>query len=132
MEAHQDMNRESEKMLACKIWAVVGANQDPQKYGNMIYRRLKDRGYRVYAVNPNYQTVDGDKCYENLASLPETPEVLDMVVSPKYGIAAIEEAAGLGIKNIWLQPGAYNDELLGIIAKRGLNAVQACVLVALG
>ena len=126
------MDRQAEMMLDKKIWAVVGANQDPQKYGNMIYRKLKQRGYRVYPVNPNYETVDGDKCYENLTSLPEVPEVLDMVVSPKYGMAVIDEAAALGINNIWLQPGAYNNELMDLIAKRGLTPVQACVLVALG
>lgn len=52
-----------EKMLEKKIWAVVGANQDPEKYGNMIYRKLKTRGYDVYAVNPMYETVEGDKCF---------------------------------------------------------------------
>lgn len=119
-------------MLGKKIWAVVGANQDRQKYGNMIYRKLKQRGYRVYPVNPNYETVEGDKCYQNLTSLPEMPEVIDMVVSPKFGMAVIEEAAALGIKNIWLQPGAYNDELMNLIAAKGLKAIQACVLVALG
>lgn len=51
-----------------------------------------------------------------------------MVVSPKRGKAIIEEAAELGIKNIWLQPGAFDDELLELINDKGLNTVQACVL----
>ncbi|MBN1624851.1 MAG: CoA-binding protein, partial [Clostridia bacterium] len=59
-----------EKMLEKKTWAVVGANTDPEKYGNMIYRKLKSRGYRVYAVNPVYKEIDGDECYSNLSSLP--------------------------------------------------------------
>lgn len=119
-----------EMMMEKKIWAVVGANDDPDKFGYKIYKRLKDKGYRVYPVNPNYSTVDGDTCFENLSSLPEKPEVIDMVVSPKRGTAIIKEAAQLGIKNIWLQPGTYNDELLALIEEKGLTAVQACVLVA--
>lgn len=118
-------------MLERKVWAVVGANQDPDKYGNMIYKKLRSRGYTVYPVNPNYETVEGDKCYKDLNSLPETPEVIDMVVSPKRGMPVIEEAAKLGVRNIWLQPGTYNDELLELVKTKGLNAVQACVLVAL-
>lgn len=118
-------------MLEKKIWAVVGANQDTEKYGNMIYRKLKTRGYQVYAVNPMYDTVDGDKCYKNLSELPVKPEVIDMVVSPKRGKAVIEEAAKLGIKYVWLQPGTFNDELLSMIDELGLISVQACVLVAL-
>ncbi|HHY83847.1 MAG TPA: CoA-binding protein, partial [Clostridiales bacterium] len=93
-----------ETMLEKNVWAVVGAHTDPDKYGNKIYRMLKSRGYRVYPVNPKYSSIDGDQCYKDLASLPETPDVIDMVVSPKIGKSVIEEAAQLGINNIWLQP----------------------------
>jgi len=119
-----------EKMLEKKVWAVIGANQDRQKYGNMIYRKLKEKGYEVYAVNPMYDSVEGDICYKDLSSLPKVPEVLDMVVSPKRGRPVLEEAAKLGIKYIWLQPGTFDDDLLKKIDELGLEAVQACVLVA--
>lgn len=82
------------------------------------------------AVNPMYDTVEGDKCYKDLSTLPKVPEVLDMVVSPKRGKPFLEEAARLGIRYIWLQPGTYDDELLKKIEELGLEAVQACVLVA--
>lgn len=121
-----------ETMLEKKIWAVVGANQDPEKFGNIIYHKLKTRGYEVYAVNPMYDNIEGDKCYKDLSSLPVIPEVIDMVVSPKRGKVIIEEAAKLGIKYIWLQPGTHNAELLNRINELGLHSVQACVLVALG
>ncbi len=120
-----------EMMLDRKVWAVVGANENPEKYGNMIYRKLRAKGYEVYPVNPNYETVEGDKCYKDLSSLPKKPDVIDMVVSPKRGIPVIKEAAELGIKNIWLQPGTHNEELMDLIDKNGLTAVKACVLVAL-
>ena len=121
-----------QSMLEKKIWAVIGANNDPDKFGNIIYKRLKSEGYTVYPVNPMYDNVEGDKCYPDLTSLPEKPEVLDMVVSPKRGKAFIEEAARLGIKNIWLQPGTYDQELLKLIEEKQLVGLQACVLVALG
>jgi len=120
-----------EIMLAKKIWAVVGANQDQAKYGNMIYRKLKSKGYEVYAVNPQYDSIEGDSCYSALSALPVVPEVIDMVVSPKRGRPVIEEAARLGIKYVWLQPGTYDEELLKQIEDLGLQQVQACVLVAL-
>jgi predicted CoA-binding protein len=120
-----------EMMLEKKVWAVVGANEDPGKYGNMIFRKLLSRGYEVYPVNPKYESVEGRKCYPDLSSLPEKPEVIDMVVSPKRGRPIVEEAARLGIENIWLQPGTHDDELMELIESKGLTAVQACVLVAL-
>ena len=120
-----------EEMLKKKVWAVIGANSNPEKYGNMIYKKLKNYGYTVYPVNPNFEEIEGDKCYKNLSSLPETPEVIDMVVSPKRGKEVIEEAAKVGVKYVWLQPGTYDNTIMDLIKEKGLNAVQACVLVAL-
>lgn len=121
-----------EIMMEKKVWAVVGANQDPDKYGNKIFKTLLSRGYRVYPVNPIYEEVEGVKCYKDLSSLPEVPEVIDMVVSPKRGKAVLEEAARLGIKYVWLQPGTYDDEIMELIENNGLIAVKACILVAMG
>lgn len=120
-----------EQMLEKKIWAVVGANEDPEKYGNRIFRKLLSRGYKVYPVNPKYETIEGVPCYKDLSSIPEKPEVIDMVVSPKRGRPILEEAAQLGIRNIWFQPGTYDDELLEFAKSKGLTYVLACVLVAL-
>jgi len=53
------------------------------------------------------------------------------VVSPKKGKAFMEEAAALGIKNIWLQPGTCNREILELLKEKQLTGLQACVLVAL-
>ncbi len=119
-----------ELMLEKKVWVVVGANQNPEKYGNMIYKKLKSRGYEVFAVNPLYDTVEGNTCYKDLSSLPKVPDVIDMVVTPKRAKPIIEEAVKLGIKYIWFQPGTYDDEVLELAKNRGLEAVQACVLVA--
>ena len=118
-------------MLSKKVWAVAGANQDPEKFGNKIYCRLKDKGYKVYAVNPIYEKVGADTCYKNLSSLPEIPEVIDIVVTSKRAKPIIEEAAKLGIKYIWFQPNTYDQELLNFVNELGLTYVQDCVLVSL-
>ena len=120
-----------EKMLEKKTWAVIGANDDPEKFGNRIYKKLLSRGYTVYPVNPKYESLEGNPCYRELSSLPQKPEVIDMVVSPKRGRPILEEAARLGIEYIWFQPGTYDDELLEFTKAKGLKYVLACVLVAL-
>ncbi len=129
------MNKYAEiksSMLEKKIWAVIGATNNPDKFGNKIYKRLKAEGYSVYPVNPIYEDIGGDKCYPDLTALPERPEVLNMVVSPKKGKEFVEEAAQLGIENIWLQPGTSDPEILALIKEKGLTAIQACVLETLG
>jgi uncharacterized protein len=72
-----------ESMLEKKIWAVIGANNDPDKFGNIIYKRLKSEGYTVYPVNPMYEEVEGDPCYPDLESLPL--QVLQPSSWLKYG-----------------------------------------------
>ena len=59
------------------------------------------------------------------------PEVVDFVVNPKIGIGIVKECAQLGIENIWLQPGTVSEEILEFAKEKGINAVEACVLVAL-
>ncbi|MCQ1528895.1 CoA-binding protein [Lutispora saccharofermentans] len=117
-------------MLEKKVWAVIGANQNPEKFGWKIYKRLKDKGYEVYPLNPAYETIDGDICYKSLSSMPKVPEVINMVVAPERGKPYIEEAAKLGVKYLWFQPGTFDKEILALVKELGMEALQACVLVA--
>ncbi len=118
-----------EQAMERNIWAVVGATENKDKFGYKIFRRLKQMGYKVYPVNPNYDSLEGEKCYPNLSSLPEVPEVVNMVVAPKHGIKVVEEAGNLGIKYLWLQPGTVSDELLKLAEEKGIETIQACILV---
>lgn len=122
----------SQEMLQKGTWAVVGASTNKDKFGYKLYKKLKDHGYQVYPVNPGYDTIDGDKCYHSLSDLPETPDVIDMVVNPRIGMGIVEEAARLGINYIWLQPGTHNEDIVKSIEEKGMKYVKDCVLVALG
>jgi len=119
------------ELLKLKTWAVVGASENKEKYGCKILKKLKDSGYNVLSVNPNYEMVLGEKCYPDLLSLPQKPDVVNIVVSPKHGMKTIAEAAELGIKYIWLQPGTFNQELLDLANEKEVETIQACVLVEL-
>lgn len=118
-----------EQAMEKNIWVVVGATENKDKFGYKIFKKLKQMGYRVYPVNPNYDFLEGEKCYPNLSSLPEVPEVVNMVVAPKHGIKVVEEAANLGVKYLWLQPGTVSDELLKLAEEKGIKTIQACILV---
>jgi len=89
-----------------KVWALVGATNDSSKYGNIIFKNMRAAGYTVYPVNPRAITVEGEKAYPDLASLPEKPAVVDIVIPPSLVSPILDEAAKLGIKTVWLQPGA--------------------------
>jgi len=110
--------------------AVVGVSASRRKFGNAIYQELKDRGKKVFAINPKTDTVDGDPCYPNLTSLPEKPEGALLVIPPAATLAVIREAASLGIERIWLQQGAESSEGEALCAELGLKVVSGeCIFM---
>lgn len=131
IQGMENVRTTAETLIHSKRWAVIGANDNPEKYGNIIYKRLKAEGREVYPVNPLYKSVDGDPCYPDLSSLPAKPEVVNMVVTPKRGYAVVDEAEQLGISHIWFQPGTHDDALLSYTEEKGMTALTACVLVAM-
>lgn len=110
--------------------AVVGATDDQHKYGSVIYRDLKHKGFEVYPVNPNRATVDGDTAYESLADLPEAPTIVNVVVPPKTTLRVLESARELGLWNVWIQPGAESPEVLTYLQENDFNYLaNACIMV---
>ena len=110
--------------------AVVGATDNPTKYGSVIYRDLKRKGYSVYPVNPNRTEVDGDKAYPSLDKLPKSPTIVNIVVPPRVTIRILKTSLELGLDNIWLQPGAESPESLAFLQEHGFNYLaNACIMV---
>jgi uncharacterized protein len=110
--------------------AVVGATDSPGKYGNIIYRDLKHKGYRVFPVNPKRKTVDGDAAYATLAAIPEKPDIVDLVVPPEVTLAVLKNCLALALMNVWLQPGTENLEVMRYLETHPFNYLaKACIMV---
>ena len=93
--------------LASKRVAVTGVSRN-QKGGhgsNAVYRRLRDRGYEVFAVNPNADEVEGDRCYAALSSIPGGVDGVVIGTRPERAEATMRECADLGIKRVWMHRG---------------------------
>jgi predicted CoA-binding protein len=113
-----------------RTWAVVGASQDRSKYGNRVFRSLRDAGYIVYPVNPRGGKLEGTQVYPSLAELPEPPEVVDMVVPPPVTEKVVEEAHRSGLTRIWMQPGAESEAAIAYCHEHGIEVVHdACAMV---
>lgn len=114
-----------------RTWAVVGASDNRAKFGNRMYRVLRERGYTVYPVNPTLATVEGDPAYPDIASLPEGVEVLDIVIPPGRVPPVLDQAKAAGITRIWLQPGAESPEVIAHAAALGLDVIAGgpCAMV---
>lgn len=110
--------------------AVVGATDTPGKYGGVIYRDLKGKGYLVFAVNPGLATVDGDPCYDDLAGLPEPPTIVCIVVPPTVTIEVVRACRDLGLTRVWIQPGAADAAVRSFVEENGFTAmIDACIML---
>ena len=88
--------------LAQKKIAVVGVSDKRETGCNSNYKKFKDAGYQVYAVNPHISTYDGASCYPDLKSLPEVPEAVFILTNPKVTDQIVQQCVDLGVKHVWM------------------------------
>jgi predicted CoA-binding protein len=94
------------EFLANKRVAVTGVSREPKSHGgNIVYARLRERGYEVFAVNPNADEVEGDPCFHNLRSIPGGVDAVVIATTPEVAEETMHECADLGIKNVWMHRG---------------------------
>ncbi len=105
-----------------KCWAVVGVTANREKFGYRVYKALLAK-LKVYPVNAKYAEIDGVKCYASLSQLPELPDVVDIITPPKVTLEIVKECSALGIKKVWMQPGAESEEALEYCRQHGIEAV---------
>jgi hypothetical protein len=116
--------------LQAKVYAVVGVSTNREKYGFKVLQDLKEGGYTVYPVNPLYEDIYGDKCYHDLASLPEKPDVVEFVCPPGVTEKIVQELPSLGIDKAWMQPGAESPEAITYCVEHGIETLHdICIMV---
>lgn len=112
-----------------KTFAVLGVNQDPESYANLILKKLRAKSKIAYPINPKYPSLFEETVYPRLEDTPTLCDVVVFVVNPHIGIRYLQTIKDLGIKAIWLQPGTISDELLLKAKELEIDVVEACVLV---
>lgn len=98
-----DIRQAAEQFLANKRIAVTGVSRDPSSHGgNVVYQRLRERGYEVFAVNPNADTVEGDPAYVDLKSIPGGVDAVVIATRPSIAEQTMRECVELGINQVWM------------------------------
>jgi uncharacterized protein len=89
--------------LARKRIAVTGVSRQADGHGsNAVYKRLRERGYEVFAVNPNAESVEGDMSYPTLSSIPGGVEAVVIATRPDRAPDTVRECEQLGIDQVWM------------------------------
>lgn len=129
-----DLDQRIDAFLDGSPHAVIGASTNRDKYGNKVLRVYQQNDRPVFPVNPRAEEIEGLKAYPDLKSLPQKPHGISVITPPEITRSIVEEAAKLGIKHIWMQPGAEfeNAEQRGEELGVSIIAGNACALVVMG
>ena len=112
-------------LRAAKSVAIVGASDNATRASYFVGTYLQQSSpYRLYFVNPNAETILGERAYPDLASLPEVPDIVDVFRKPADIPAVIDEALAIGAPTVWVQLGIWNEEAARHGEKEGLTVVM--------
>jgi predicted CoA-binding protein len=116
------------EFLSHKRIAVTGVSRNPQDHGaNIVYKRFRERGFEVFAVNPNAEEVEGDRCYHDLASIPGGVEAVVIATRPEIAEDTMRECVALGIKHVWMHRGPGAGSVSKLAADYGRRSGLAVI-----
>ncbi len=124
-----DVKQAAAAFLAQKRIAVTGVSRTAAGHGgNTVYRRLRERGYEVFAVNPNAEQVEGDRCFPDLAAIPGGVDAVVIATRPEAAEATARECAELGIHHVWMHrafgQGSVCDEATAYGRENGMTVID--------
>jgi predicted CoA-binding protein len=115
-----------------KTVAIVGASNDRHKFGNKALRAFHAEGHTVVPINPHEAQVEGIKAYASVLDVPGPIDMATVYVHPDIATGLLAEFEQKQIPEIWINPGAEDDELMAEASRRGLNVIYACSIVGIG
>lgn len=119
--------------LSAPAFAVVGASDDPTKYGHKVFMNYLRHDMKAYPVNPRCDQIGGSQVYKRLSELPEPVESISIITPPVVTDKVVDDAIACGVKNIWMQPGAESQTAIDKAEKAGISVIYGgpCVLIEL-
>src|SRR5215218_5922476 len=119
-----------DRMMKARRVAVVGMSDDPTRPSHGIAGYLAAHGYEVIPVNPNHDSINGQRCFKNLADVPGEIDLVNVFRRPQFCADVTREAIAKGAKGVWLQAGIRNEDAQRLAEDAGVDFVQdRCIMV---
>jgi len=119
----------ADEFLAQHRIAVAGVSRDSKQSANLIYRRLRDTGHEVFAVNPNADSVEGDRCYESVRAIPDGVDGVVVVTAPSVAVDVVSDCAAANVPRVWLHrafgEGSSSEEAVKLCRDGGISVIPA-------
>ncbi len=121
---------EIQNFIKNKKIAVVGVSPNGKKFGNIVFNTLKKRGYETFPVHPTADTIEENKVYNSLTTLPENIKCAVICVQPEASIPVVAEAIKKEMKSLWFQQGADFSAAIEMARNAGIETVsKKCILM---
>ncbi|MGB3346144.1 MAG: CoA-binding protein [Candidatus Humimicrobiia bacterium] len=118
------------KKDSMKTVAVVGVSKDEKKFGFRVFKDMIKKGQKVYGINPKADFILGQKIFSKIQDIPEKPDLVITVVSPKVTEKIVDECISLSIKEIWMQPGSESEKAIEKAESNGISVIHdACIII---
>ena len=94
-----------------KSVALIGASNNPAKYGWIILANIIANGYtgRIYPINPREDKIWGLRVYRSISDVPEEVDLVDISRPAKAVPAHVEECAENNVKSAIVISGGFKE-----------------------
>lgn len=114
-----------------KTYAITGASNNPEKYGNIVLQDLKNSGFKVIPINLKEEEILGLKVYKSVLNYPKDIDIAVTIVPPEVTEQVVKEVKEKGIKMVWMQPGSESDAAIQFCKDNGIEVKnQDCIMLA--
>jgi hypothetical protein len=117
--------------MAMKV-AIIGASNNREKFSNKAVRAYLKQGFEVYPVNPKEEEIEGLKAYKTVLDVPGDIDRVSVYLPPRVTLEVLEDIAEKSPKELFLNPGSENEEVVAKAKALGLNPILACSIVDIG
>jgi predicted CoA-binding protein len=125
----QSIKAAAAEFLKQKRIAVTGVSREGTSHGaNVVYQRLRERGYQVFALNPNAAEVEGDPCFPNLRSIVGGVDAVVIATRAEHAEETVLECAELGIRYVWMHrsfgTGSVSEPAAKVARQSGIHVIS--------
>jgi uncharacterized protein len=111
---------------------ILGASNDPVKFGNKAVRAFQQQGYTVYPVNPKETVIENLPVFKSILDVPTRPDLVSVYLPPPILLKNLRDIAARGCNELWLNPGTESEEVLVQARKLRIKVIQGCSIVGIG